>query len=139
MNRPDDEFRIILTYGTFDLFHVGHLNLLQRAASLGHRLVVGVSTDEFNAAKGKNCVIPFEERAAIVAAISGVDVVFPETSWDQKRHDIRRFSAHVFVMGEDWRGRFDDLRDLCQVVYLPRTPDVSSSSLKSRIQALAAR
>ncbi len=138
MNRQTDS-RVVLTYGTFDLFHVGHLNLLQRAAALGHRLLVGVSTDEFNAVKGKTSVISFKDRAAIVSGIRGVHFVFPEHGWEQKRQDIHRFSADVFVMGDDWQGRFDDLQDLCEVIYLARTPEVSSSSLKDKIQGLAIR
>jgi glycerol-3-phosphate cytidylyltransferase len=125
--------RTILTYGTFDLFHVGHLNLLKNLASLGDRLVVGVSTDEFNAIKGKKTVIPYTERAAIVGALKYVDEVLPEHSWEQKRSDIKRVHAQVFAMGDDWVGKFDELRDLCEVLYLPRTKDISSTDIKAAL------
>ena len=123
--------KVVLTYGTFDLFHIGHLNLLRRARALGDRLIVAVSTDEFNAIKGKRTTIPFEDRLEIVKSIRYVDEVIPETSWDQKREDIRRHGVACFVMGEDWRGRFDDLKELCDVIYLPRTEEISTTELKS--------
>jgi glycerol-3-phosphate cytidylyltransferase len=126
----------VLTYGTFDLFHVGHLRLLERLKSMGTHLVVGVSSDEFNTQKGKLSITPYEDRAAIVAACRFVDEVFPEHSWDQKRADIQRLGIDVFGMGNDWHGRFDDLQDLCRVVYLPRTDGVSSTALKGRIKGL---
>jgi len=122
--------RVVLTYGTFDLFHVGHLNLLKRAKSLGDYLIVGVSTDEFNSGKGKNTIVDFKDRIDIVRSIRCVDEVIAETSWEQKISDIRRFNVNTFVMGDDWKGRFDFLKDLCEVVYLPRTMGISSSSLK---------
>jgi glycerol-3-phosphate cytidylyltransferase len=123
--------RTVLTYGTFDLFHIGHLRILERARALGDRLVVGVSTDEFNATKGKTCVIPFAHRRDIVAALRCVDVAFPEDNWEQKVADIARFKADVFTMGDDWEGRFDFLRDHCEVVYLSRTRDISTTILKA--------
>lgn len=123
----------VITYGTFDLFHIGHLQLLRRARALGDRLVVAVSTDEFNAVKGKKTIIPYAHRAEIVTAIDCVDQVIPEESWAQKPNDIIRFSVSKFVMGEDWAGKFDDLRELCEVVYLPRTDGVSSTSLKQML------
>lgn len=123
----------IITYGTFDLFHIGHLRLLSRAAELGDRLVVGVSTDEFNLQKKKKCVHPYEERASIVGALRMVDEVFPESSWDQKISDVRRFKANIFLMGSDWEGRFDFLREHCKVIYLPRTPSVSTTERKELI------
>ncbi|GAA7767048.1 MULTISPECIES: adenylyltransferase/cytidyltransferase family protein [Cupriavidus] len=126
--------KTVITYGTFDLFHIGHLNLLKRLRALGERLVVGVSTDEFNALKGKKTTIAYDERAAIVDALSVVDAVFPESSWDQKRADIVRFGADVFGMGDDWAGRFDDLRDICTVVYLPRTPDISTTAIRAQLR-----
>jgi glycerol-3-phosphate cytidylyltransferase len=128
----------IITYGTFDLFHIGHLRLLQRLRSLGDRLVVGVSTDEFNEVKGKKTVVPYAHRADIVAAIRDVDHVFPEQHWDQKRDDIVRERADIFAMGDDWVGRFDDLSDLCKVVYLPRTRDVSTTEIRQMVTALHA-
>lgn len=126
--------KTVITHGTFDLFHIGHLNLLKRLRALGERLVVGVSTDEFNALKGKKTTIAYDERAAIVDALSVVDAVFPESSWDQKRADIVRFGADVFGMGDDWAGRFDDLRDICTVVYLPRTPDISTTAIRAQLR-----
>lgn len=128
--------KTVITYGTFDLFHRGHLRLLERARALGDRLVVAVSTDEFNEGKGKRTVIPYADRAAIVQAIRFVDDVIPEQSWDQKRDDIRRLGVATFVMGDDWRGKFDDLKDLCEVVYLPRTSMVSTTSIKEAVAVL---
>lgn len=128
--------KVIITYGTFDLFHVGHLNILSRLRALGDRLVVGVSTDEFNATKGKKTFIPYADRAAIVGALACVDEVFPEQAWDQKPTDIVRFGASALGMGGDWEGRFDELRSLCEVVYLPRTQAISSSHLKRLLHVL---
>lgn len=128
--------KVILTYGTFDLFHVGHLNILSRLRALGDRLVVGVSTDEFNATKGKKTFIPYADRTAIVSSLRCVDEVFAEETWDQKPADIARFGASVLGMGGDWEGRFDDLRELCEVVYLSRTEAISSSHLKRMLNVL---
>jgi glycerol-3-phosphate cytidylyltransferase len=123
----------VITYGTFDLFHIGHLRLLERAAALGDRLFVGVSTDAFNVGKHKDCVHSYAERARIVGALKVVDAVFPEENWEQKGHDVQRLDADVFVMGSDWRGEFDFLKAHCEVVYLDRTPGVSTTDRKSRI------
>ena len=131
-----EHLKTVITYGTFDLFHVGHLKLLERARALGDRLVVGVSTDAFNEGKGKRTVIPYADRAAIVRAIRCVDDVIPEESWEQKPDDIRRLGVTTFVMGDDWRGKFDDLKDLCDVVYLPRTSMVSTTSIKEAVAVL---
>ena len=121
----------IITYGTFDLFHIGHLNLLRRAKDLGDYLIVAVSTDRFNwVEKHKKCQIPDKDRMAIVEAIKYVDKVIPEDSWDQKIKDVQKYDVDVFVMGDDWKGKFDFLKDYCEVVYLPRTEGISSSSLK---------
>lgn len=128
--------RTVLTYGTFDLFHIGHLRLIERLAALGDRLIVGVSTDEFNAGKGKKSVVSYEDRAAIVGAIRGVDLVIPERSWEQKRSDIVEHGVDVFVMGDDWSGKFDDLSDVCEVKYLPRTSGVSSTDIKEMLRTL---
>lgn len=125
----------VLTYGTFDLFHVGHVQILERARALGDRLCVGVSSDAFNAMKGKRTIMPFENRATIVRALRCVDEVFPEDDWAQKRHDIRRCGAGIMVMGDDWAGKFDDLKDLCDVRYLPRTADISTSGIKKTLSA----
>lgn len=122
--------KIVLTYGTFDMFHIGHLNLLQRLSSLGDTLIVAVSTDEFNAIKGKKTLIPYEQRAQIVSAIKGVDLVIPEHHWEQKIDDIRNYNVDIFAMGNDWEGKFDFLSPYCEVVYLPRTEDISTSELK---------
>ena len=122
--------RVVLTYGSFDLFHVGHLNLLKRAKSLGDYLIVGVSTDAFTSGKGKTTIIGFKDRIEIVRSIRYVDEVIEESSWEQKSSDVRSFNVNTFVMGDDWKGRFDFLKDLCEVVYLPRTMGISSSSLK---------
>lgn len=127
------DVRTAVTYGTFDLFHVGHVRLFERMRQHCDRLVVGVSTDEFNAAKGKRALIPFEQRIEVVRACRYVDEAFAERSWDQKPDDIRRYGATLFVMGDDWRGHFDHLSRLCHVLYLPRTPDVSSTAIRQRI------
>ncbi|OUZ07293.1 glycerol-3-phosphate cytidiltransferase [Aeromicrobium sp. PE09-221] len=125
----------ILTYGTFDLFHIGHVRLLSRLAELGDRLIVGVSTDEFNAAKGKRSFIPYEHRAEIVASMRSVDRVIPETSWEQKRADIILHGVDIFAIGSDWKGKFDTLSDLCEVRYLERTDGISSTELKAQLAA----
>src|SRR3954471_10506568 len=104
----------VLTYGTFDLFHIGHLNMINRLAELGDRLVIAVSTDEFNAVKGKTSVVSYEDRARIVASIKGVDLVIPEASWDQKVADIKEHEVDVFAIGDDWAGKFDELKDMCE-------------------------
>ena len=125
--------KTIITYGTFDLFHVGHVRILRRLRALGDRLVVGVSTDAFNSAKGKKSVVPYEQRVEILLACRYVDEVFPEESWDQKPNDIKRFGADVFAMGSDWTNKFDDLNSYCEVLYLPRTEGVSTTELRSGI------
>jgi glycerol-3-phosphate cytidylyltransferase len=127
-------FRKAITYGTFDLPHVGHVKLLRRIAAMADSVVVGVSSDAFNALKGKRTIVPYEERAEIVAAFRYVDAVFSEQSWDQKRSDILREQADVLVMGDDWSGRFDELRDVCEVIYLPRTDGVSTTRLLEYIR-----
>jgi glycerol-3-phosphate cytidylyltransferase len=128
--------KTILTYGTFDLFHIGHLRLLQRLRSLGDRLVVGVSTDEFNRLKNKNTVVPFADRIKIVESIRDVDLVIPETCWEQKVQDIHEHNVSIFGMGNDWEGRFDHLKDHCEVVYLPRTEGISSTHIRKTLKVL---
>lgn len=123
----------VITYGTFDLFHYGHLRILERAAALGDILLVGISTDEFNQVKGKACQYPYRERAAIVNAIQCVDMVFPEQCWEQKEADVLTYGADVLVMGDDWAGKFDHLKHCCDVVYLPRTEGISSTMIKQLI------
>ena len=125
----------IITYGTFDLFHLGHLRLLQRVRELGQHLTVAVSTDEFNAVKGKKTLIPYEQRKEIVENIKCVDQVIPETCWEQKENDIKIFNIDIFAMGNDWQGKFDFLRNHCEVVYLPRTDDISSTDIKKQMDA----
>ncbi len=125
--------KTVITYGTFDMFHIGHLKLLQRAKALGERLIVGVSTDEFNKQKGKKVLIPYEQRSEVVANIKGVDFVIPEKSWDQKIEDIKKYDVDVLVMGSDWRGKFDHLNKICEVVYLPRTENISTTELKKSL------
>ena len=120
---------LVLTYGTFDLLHVGHVNLLHRARALGDRLVVGLSSDAFNALKRKHATQPYADREAVLRAIRYVDDVFPEESWEQKADDVRRLGASLLVMGSDWSGRFDHLAGHCAVRYLPRTENVSSTRL----------
>ena len=127
------KYKRAITYGTFDLFHVGHLELLKRIKALADEVYVGVSTDEFNGEKGKRCIIPFEDRKSIIESIKYVDKSFPEFSWDQKAKDIDNFEIDLFVMGDDWRGKFDFLRSYCEVKYLKRTPAISSSDIKSQI------
>ncbi len=125
----------VITYGTFDLLHYGHINLLKRAKELGDYLVVVVSTDEFNwNEKQKKCYFSYEERKAMVEAIRYVDLVIPETCWDQKRQDVVDYKIDTFVMGDDWKGKFDFLSDLCEVVYLPRTPEISTTKIKQDLK-----
>jgi len=125
----------IITYGTFDLFHIGHLRILKRVKDLGHHLTVAVSTDEFNAVKGKKTLIPYTQRKEIVENIKCVDQVIPETCWEQKEEDIKTFDIDIFAMGNDWEGKFDFLRNHCEVVYLPRTDDISSTEIKKQMDA----
>lgn len=132
--------RTVLTYGTFDLFHIGHLNVLRRLRELGDRLVVGVSTDEFNTLKGKKPVVPFQQRIELVRSIRYVDEAFAESTWEQKREDIEEYGVTVFGMGADWEGKFDDLSDLgVEIVYLPRTEGISTTELKRVLSAFDER
>ena len=115
------------------MFHIGHLKLLKRLKELGDELIVAVSTDEFNQQKGKKVLIPYEQRAEIVANIKCVDKVIPESSWEQKIEDIKKYDIDVFAIGDDWSGKFDFLKEYCQVVYLPRTKDISTTKLKKSL------
>ena len=121
----------VLTYGTFDLLHYGHINLLQRAKALGDYLIVACSTDEFNEIKNKHSFYNYENRKRVLEAIKYVDLVIPENNWEQKRDDIKKYNVDIFVMGDDWQNKFDELSDLCEVIYLPRTPDISTTIVKS--------
>jgi glycerol-3-phosphate cytidylyltransferase len=126
--------RTVITFGTFDVFHVGHLRVIERAASLGDRLVVGVSADALNERKkGRSPVYSQAERMEIVAALRAVDEVFLEESLEQKRDYVVEHGADVLVMGDDWQGKFDELKDVCEVVYLPRTPAISTTALIEKI------
>lgn len=127
--------KTIITYGTFDLFHIGHLNLLRRARGLGDRLIVALSTDEFNLSmKNKVTAIPYEDRKDILEALRCVDMVIPEESWEQKISDVNEFDVDTFVIGHDWEGEFDFLSDHCEVIYLSRTESISSTEIKRHIQ-----
>ena len=128
--------KTVLTYGTYDLLHKGHVLLLERARKLGDRLIVGLSTDAFNQLKGKRCFYSYEERYLILSAIRHVDMVIPEQNWDQKISDIQTHSVDVFVMGDDWKGKFDELSAYCEVVYLPRTENISTTDI---IEAIGRR
>ena len=121
----------VITYGTFDLLHVGHINLLRRAKELGDYLVVAISTDEFNAIKNKKAYYSFEDRKQILEAVKYVDKVIPENTWEQKIQDVKDNDIDIFVMGHDWEGKFDFLKDYCEVIYLPRTEGISTTKIKS--------
>jgi glycerol-3-phosphate cytidylyltransferase len=121
----------VLTYGTFDLLHYGHIEILRRAKEFGDRLIVGLSTDKFNETKGKKCVFDFDKRRALLESIRYVDEIIPEDNWEQKIQDIKNFKIEVFVMGDDWAGKFDFLKPSCEVIYLPRTKEISTTMLKS--------
>ncbi|MEE8716814.1 MAG: glycerol-3-phosphate cytidylyltransferase [Coriobacteriales bacterium] len=123
--------RKVITYGTFDLLHYGHINLLRRAKALGDYLIVALSTDEFNwNSKHKKCYFSFEQRKQLLEAIRYVDLVIPENNWEQKVDDVQEYKVDTFVMGDDWKGKFDFLKDYCEVIYLPRTPEISTTMIK---------
>ena len=124
----------IITYGTFDVLHYGHINLLKRARALGDYLIVALSSDEFNAIKNKQSYYTYEQRKTILEACRYVDLVIPENNWEQKIDDVKKYQADIFVMGDDWKGKFDFLKEYCEVIYLPRTPDVSSTQTKKYIK-----
>lgn len=124
----------VITYGTFDLLHYGHINLLRRAKAMGDYLIVALSTDEFNwNMKGKKCYFSYEQRKQLLEAVRYVDLVIPENSWEQKISDVHEFKVDTFVIGDDWKGKFDFLQDHCQVVYLPRTPEISTTQIKQQL------
>ena len=126
----------VITYGTFDLLHYGHINLLRLARALGDYLIVALSTDEFNRVeKNKKCYFSYEERKLLLESIRYVDLVIPEENWEQKRTDVHLYKVDTFVMGDDWKGKFDFLREEgCEVVYLPRTPEISTTQIKQDLK-----
>lgn len=121
----------IITYGTYDLIHVGHINLLRRAKELGDYLIVGLSSDEFNAIKHKSAYHSYEDRKLILESIRYVDEVIPENGWEQKIQDVKDHQVDAFVMGDDWKGEFDFLKEYCEVIYLPRTEGISTTKIKT--------
>lgn len=125
--------KVVITYGTFDLMHYGHIILLKRAKKLGNYLIVALSTDEFNKIKGKQSFFNYEERKKMLSLIKCVDKIIPEYSWNQKINDIKKYNVKYFVMGDDWKGKFDYLNEFCDVVYFRRTPDISSTKIKKKI------
>ena len=126
----------VITYGTYDLLHEGHINLLRRAKALGDYLIVAISTDEFNwVEKQKKCYFSYEQRKALVESIRYVDLVIPETEWEQKVNDVHEYHIDTFVMGDDWKGKFDFLeKEGVEVVYLPRTPEISTTQIKQELK-----
>lgn len=123
--------KTVLTYGTFDLLHKGHVKILERAASMGDHLIVGLSTDEFNInQKGKLAYTNFEDRKYMLEAIKYVDLVIPENNWNQKIHDIQKYDVDIFVIGNDWAGKFDNLKEYVDVIYLERTDGISTTQIK---------
>ncbi|WP_242618794.1 glycerol-3-phosphate cytidylyltransferase [Alteromonas sp. KUL49] len=138
LEKPTIKPKTVLTYGTFDLFHVGHVNLLRRLRALGDRLIVGLSSDEFNAIKGKKSFYSYEERKNILLASQYVDEVIPENNWEQKVDDVKKYNVDIFGMGSDWTGKFDELKHNCEVVYLDRTKDISTTEVKQSLSGLNA-
>jgi glycerol-3-phosphate cytidylyltransferase len=124
----------VITYGTFDLLHYGHVQLLQRAKALGDYLIVALSSDEFNTIKGKHAYHPYEERKAMLEALRVVDLVIREDIWEQKIDDVIKFHVDVFVIGDDWEGKFDFLKEYCEVIYLPRTEGISTTKIKHDLE-----
>ena len=127
--------RKVITYGTFDLLHWGHINLLKRAKEMGDYLVVAISSDEFNQLKNKESYHSFEHRKMILEAIRYVDEVISENTWEQKIQDVIDHDIDIFVMGDDWEGKFDFLKEYCEVIYLPRTVGISTSKMKNDLLA----
>lgn len=124
----------ILTYGTYDLIHFGHINLLKRAKDLGDYLIVGLSSDEFNKSKGKKSYFSYEKRKYMLESVKYVDEIIQESEWDQKVEDIKKYNIDIFVMGDDWKGKFDYLEKYCKVIYLPRTEGVSTTEIKENLR-----
>lgn len=139
MEYNESPMKTVITYGTFDLLHYGHIELLRRAKELAGtdgKLIVAISTDEFNTIKGKHAHLPYKKRRQLVEGIRYTDQVIPERNWGQKKRDIKAHGVDIFVMGSDWEGKFDELKELCQVVYLPRTETISSTLLRDVIGEL---
>ncbi|MBO0991481.1 glycerol-3-phosphate cytidylyltransferase [Bacillus sp. SD088] len=128
----------VITYGTFDLLHTGHINILRRAKEYGDYLIVAISSDEFNTIKNKKAYYTFEQRKLILEAIRYVDEVIPEHTWEQKTTDVLNHDIDVFVMGDDWTGKFDFLKEHCEVIYLPRTVGISTTKIKEDLNAASA-
>lgn len=126
--------RKIITYWTFDILHIGHLNILKRAKELWDYLIVWLSTDEFNSLKNKKSFFSYEERKKILESIKYVDLVIPENNWGQKNKDIIKHKVNIFVIWNDWEWKFDKLKNVCEVVYLSRTKNISTTNLKSKIK-----
>ena len=124
----------VITYGTFDLLHIGHIQLLKRAKQLGDYLIVALSTEELNAFKGKHAYHPYDERKVMLESIRYVDLVIPEANWDQKRDDIIKYAVDIFTIGDDWQGEFDYLKEYCEVIYLPRTQGISTTKIKDDLE-----
>ncbi len=128
-----DTMKRVITYGTFDLLHYGHINLLYRAKKMGDYLIVALSTDEFNwKNKHKKCYFSYEKRKQLLEAVRYVDLVIPEENWEQKVSDVQLYKIDTFVMGDDWTGKFDFLKEYCEVIYLPRTPEISTTQIKKQ-------
>ncbi len=129
--------RKVITYGTYDLFHHGHVNIIRRAKELGDYLIVGISSDEFNETeKHKDTYFSYEERKLVIESLKYVDEVIPETNWQQKIEDVKKYGIDVFVIGDDWQGKFDFLKEYCEVVYLKRTEGVSSTQMKQDLHEI---
>ena len=124
----------VFTYGRCDMLHYGHINLLRRARALGDYLIVALSSDSFNAIKNKQSFFHYEHRRQMLEAIRYVDLIIPENDWEQKREDIIKHNVNIFVMGNDWEGKFDFLKDICEVVYLERTPEISTTRIKNHMK-----
>ena len=136
MKKKRNKKKVVITYGTFDMFHIGHLRLLNRLAKLGDELIVAVSTDKFNEKKGKKVLIPYKQRKEIVANVKCVDKVIAEKSWEQKIGDIKKYDVDIFAMGKDWKGEFDYLNEYCEVIYFKRTKKISTTKLKKSLATL---
>lgn len=134
MHRHTSTMKKIITYGTYDMFHPGHLRLLKRAKALGDHLTVAISSDEFNKLKGKSSYYSFEDRAEIVDALTIVDEVIREDNWEQKVTDIQKLNIDTFVIGDDWEGHFDFLKEYCEVIYLKRTEGISTTKIKEDLK-----